>query len=417
MTSDKSANDKLKTPLYGHAYFCVDSLELWQLFQLQTFLFDYFSVEFLNVEQMDSNADWDTYGNEIPENTLFDVECLLFIRLDDNGDIDEWVATGIANNAQLGAELVSLYLIDEEKLNNKKAELGLSDDQEYDPINRWLSKYLFFDNYKGDEEVTSRNYKISQNPCFVFEKKDDSNFVRDNRSDQEKSEAKLQLGYSHSKKNRFTEAANCFTYSAEKGNYEAQCNLGAMYTEGLGVTKDPKKAFNYYLEAARAHSNDDLGANYFVASAYDFGKGVEQDAEQAFFYYQLSAEQGHETAQSNLGDCYIAGLGTEKNYELALYWYQKAAERGDVHSQTNLGIMYLNGEGTEKNHKMAFKFLQLAAEAGYPRGQFNLAEIYRDGSEVTPKDINVALHWFTLSAEQGYAYSITEREKLLKLIN
>tara|TARA_B110000977_G_scaffold195536_1_gene274179 strand:- start:661 stop:1806 length:1146 start_codon:yes stop_codon:yes gene_type:complete len=381
MTSDKSANDKLKTPLYGHAYFCVDSLELWQLFQLQTFLFDYFSVEFLNVEQMDSNADWDTYGNETPENTLFDVECLLFIRLDDNGDIDEWVATGIANSAQLGAELVSLYLIDEEKLNNKKAELGLSDDQEYDPINRWLSKYLFFDNYKGDEEVTSRNYKISQNPCFVFEKKDDSNFVRDNRSDQEKSEAKLQLGYSHSKKNRFTEAANCFTYSAEKGNYEAQCNLGAMYTEGLGVTKDPKKAFNYYLEAARAHSNDDLGANYFVASAYDLGKGVEQDA------------------------------------ELALYWYQKAAERGDVHSQTNLGIMYFNGEGTEKNHKMAFKFLQLAAEAGYPRGQFNLAEIYRDGSEFTPKDINVALHWFTLSAEQGYAYSITEREKLLKLIN
>lgn len=512
--------------MYGHAYFNLTSLNLRQLFQLQTFLFDHFSVEFMNVEQMVNDTDWDSFGNQIPEGTSFDVECLLFVSLDNNGDIHEYVPVGIANSAELGGQSAFLQLIDEEKLNNKKAELGLFDECEYDPFNRWLSKYLFFDNYKGDLDLNSREYEIAQNPSFVFEKEGDTNFIRDNRSEQEKSEAKYQLGRSHYFAKRFVEAADCFTDSAEKGDHRAQDYLGRMYHDGQGlaqnyekalfwlekaasqdnpdscydlgkiyrngklvkkdnkkaliffekaaskyntdanvelghhygfgwgVQKDLKKAFDYYLKAAHAYGNDDGRANYAVAHAFALGLGVEQDAKQAFLYYQSAAKQGYapaqdkmgdyyyyenelglernceeaihwyekaakqgdQSAQSQLGDLYISGECVEKNYELAFHWHQKAAEQGSLHSQANLGYMYSAGLGVEGNPTLGFQFSELAAKAGHPTAQFNLAELYRDGSSAVPKNIETALYWFSLSADQGDEESAVERDKLLKSI-
>ena len=512
--------------MYGHAYFNLTSLNLRQLFQLQTFLFDHFSVEFMNVEQMVNDTDWDSFGNQIPEGTSFDVECLLFVSLDNNGDIHEYVPVGIANSAELGGQSAFLQLIDEEKLNNKKAELGLFDECEYDPFNRWLSKYLFFDNYKGDLDLNSREYEIAQNPSFVFEKEGDTNFIRDNRSEQEKSEAKYQLGRSHYFAKRFVEAADCFTYSAEMGHREAQLHLGNMYLSGTGLKKnykkaiqwltkagekgssdasfllgqmygsglgvkknheqsfywltkaankyhsdarvmlghkyatgtgtkkDLKKAFGYYREAAQTYGNDKGDANFFLAYAFMNGLGVEQDAKQAFLYYQSAAKQGYapaqdkmgdyyyyenelglernceeaihwyekaakqgdQSAQSQLGDLYISGECVEKNYELAFHWHQKAAEQGSLHSQANLGYMYSAGLGVEGNPTLGFQFSELAAKAGHPTAQFNLAELYRDGSSAVPKNIETALYWFSLSADQGDEESAVERDKLLKSI-
>jgi len=527
MTFHNDSNGELKMPMYGHAYFNLTSLNLRQLFQLQTFLFDHFSVEFMNVEKMVDTSDWDLYGNSIPGGTSFDVECLLFVSLDNNGDIHEYVPVGIANSAELGGQSAFLKLIDEEKLNNKKAELGLFDECEYDPFNRWLSKYLFFDNYKGDLDLNSREYEISQNPSFVFEKEGDTNFIRDNRSEQEKSEAKYQLGRSHYFAKRFVEAADCFTDSAEKGDHRSQDYLGRMYHDGQGlaqnyekaifwlekaaaqdnpnssydlgkiyrdgklvkkdnkkaviffkkaaskyntdanvelghhygagwgVKKDLKKAFDYYLEAAHAYGNDDGRANYAVAHAYEHGLGVDKDIKQAFTYYEKAAlqgyalaqhqlgyfyyyahnelgieqdceasfhwyseaaKQGDALAQSKLGDLYVFGECVEKNFELAFHWHQKAAEQGVLESQVQLGHMYSEGLGVEANPTLGFQFSELAAKAGDPTAQFNLAELYRDGSSVVPKNIETALYWFSLSADQGDDEAVVERDKLLRSI-
>ena len=41
-----------------------------------------------------------------------------------------------------------------------------------------------------------------------------------------------------------------------------------------------------------------------------------------------AVEQGHVTAQNNLGEMYDRGLGIPQDYAKALMWYRKAAETG-----------------------------------------------------------------------------------------
>ena len=51
-------------------------------------------------------------------------------------------------------------------------------------------------------------------------------------------------------------------------------------------------------------------------------------------------EQGHRSAQYNLGLMYRDGHGVDVNYKKAIEWYEKAAEQGLAKAQHNLGIMY-----------------------------------------------------------------------------
>ncbi len=76
---------------------------------------------------------------------------------------------------------------------------------------------------------------------------------------------------------------------AEKGQAEAQFNLGALYDQGLGV---------------------------------------QQDYTQAAVWYQRAAAQGHIQAQYNLAVLYASGLGVAQNYPEAMRWYRQAAIRG-----------------------------------------------------------------------------------------
>ena len=61
---------------------------------------------------------------------------------------------------------------------------------------------------------------------------------------------------------------------------------------------------------------------------YDNGEGTLKDPKQAFYWYKKSAEQGHATAQFNLGTMYIHGEGTPKDLKQAAFWIKKSYENG-----------------------------------------------------------------------------------------
>ena len=91
---------------------------------------------------------------------------------------------------------------------------------------------------------------------------------------------------------------------ANEGDASAQCNLGLMYKNGLGV---------------------------------------EQSYEEAVEWFQKAAEQGNANAQYHLGDMYQNGTGVEESDEEAAEWYLKAAKRGLASAQYKLGEMYYFG--------------------------------------------------------------------------
>ena len=69
---------------------------------------------------------------------------------------------------------------------------------------------------------------------------------------------------------------------------------------------------------------------------YYYGKGVAQDNAEALKWYRKAAEQGHASAQYNLGYMYEYGIGVAKDLHEARKWYQKAAAQGNGYAKSAL---------------------------------------------------------------------------------
>jgi len=77
--------------------------------------------------------------------------------------------------------------------------------------------------------------------------------------------------------------------SAEKGDKEAQYNLGVMYDNGKGVRQDYTEAMKWYKLAA---AQGDALAQYNLGGMYDRGIGVKQDKRQAKEWFGNACDNG-----------------------------------------------------------------------------------------------------------------------------
>ena len=122
---------------------------------------------------------------------------------------------------------------------------------------------------------------------------------------------------------------------ADQGYAPAQCNLGAMYEEGIGVA---------------------------------------QDDSQAVSWYQLAADQGFAEAQYNLGLMYERGRGVSLDYGEAVKCFRAAAAQGRADAQNNLGVLYSLAGNREKAGLFFKKALIMIP--GYRDAVDNLKELY-----------------------------------------
>ena len=92
---------------------------------------------------------------------------------------------------------------------------------------------------------------------------------------------------------------------AENGNPEAQCELGVAYMQGFGLTRDERKAVQYFELAANAGHGL---AQFNLAVAYILGQGIAQDRRKAMHWFRSAAERGVARAQFILGSA--TGMAT-----------------------------------------------------------------------------------------------------------
>ena len=148
---------------------------------------------------------------------------------------------------------------------------------------------------------------------------------------------------------------------ADKGDADAQYNLGHCYYDGDGVSQNYYEAAKWWRKSAeqgKSESQNNIGMLYI------WGRGVKQDLYEATRWLRLAAEQSNATAQKNLGWNYYNGRGVEQNFEEAVRWYRKAADQGNANAQLCLGWCYAQGRGVEKDYKEAFRWINKAAEQG-----------------------------------------------------
>jgi uncharacterized protein len=109
---------------------------------------------------------------------------------------------------------------------------------------------------------------------------------------------------------------------AEQGHAEAQYNLGAMYTNGIGVPQNSQEAATWYRQAAEQGHAD---AQFILGVMYTHGIGVPQNGQEAVKWSRKAAEQGHADAQYELGVSYYKGEGVPQDYVKAYFWWNIAA--------------------------------------------------------------------------------------------
>ncbi|WP_298436163.1 tetratricopeptide repeat protein [uncultured Jannaschia sp.] len=89
---------------------------------------------------------------------------------------------------------------------------------------------------------------------------------------------------------RFAEARAALWPAARSGNADAEELIGVMYALGLGVERDPVRAFDWYLRSAmKGHPGAQSGVGWY----YEVGLGMPApDLVRAYLWYVLSAIGG-----------------------------------------------------------------------------------------------------------------------------
>lgn len=134
----------------------------------------------------------------------------------------------------------------------------------------------------------------------------------------------LEDGAKAHKRGDYGTAYRFFKPLAEKGDADAQYNLGIMLENGQGLPRDDAGAARWYRMAAERGSAD---AQYNLGVLYDEGRGVPRDDAEAMKWYRKAAEQGMPEAQHNLGYLRYKGQGVPKDLVAAHMWFDIAAAR------------------------------------------------------------------------------------------
>jgi TPR repeat protein len=119
-----------------------------------------------------------------------------------------------------------------------------------------------------------------------------------------------------------------------------------------------------------------LSAQYNLGRMYDNGDGVTQDYAEAMIWYHRAAEQGYAQAQIDLGIMYNNGFSVTQDYAKAVNWYRRAAEQGDSMAQILLSAMYFAGRGVLQDAVLAHMWYNIGrANNEYQIGSGNRGRI------------------------------------------
>ncbi|QLG70852.1 hypothetical protein HG535_0A07970 [Zygotorulaspora mrakii] len=238
------------------------------------------------------------------------------------------------------------------------------------------------------------------------------------------------------------ESFTLFQAAAKHGHVESAYRTAYCYEEGLGTTRDSRKALDFlkfaasrnhpsamfklglycfsgrmglpsdlntkqngikWLSRASARANDlTCAAPYELAKIYEQGflDIVIPDQKYAMELYIQSASLGYRQAATLLGQIYEVGNeAVKQDTSLSVHYYTQAALDGDPVAMLGLCAWYLLGAepAFAKDESEAFQWALRAAQRGFPKGQFTLGYFYEHGKGCEPNAEN-AWKWYQKAA-------------------
>lgn len=197
-------------------------------------------------------------------------------------------------------------------------------------------------------------------------------------------------------------AVKYFDNAAMLGDCNTALTLAEWYSTGKYVAKDSKKAFSYYLLAAKKSAE----AMFATAECYTNGTGVKRDLIKAYAYYFKSAKFGYNPAVLKAAECLIEGRGVSQNAEKAKELLSKITMSGNPKADILQARIY---EKTG-NYAVAFKLYHHAQELGDLTAKLKTADYYFNGYGVVKNTKRAAGIYKSLALcgnlEAGKKYAI-----------
>ena len=146
----------------------------------------------------------------------------------------------------------------------------------------------------------------------------------------------------------------------------------AMADVRTGVEAWQRGDFTAAVKEWRALADrGDADAQFNMGQAYKLGRGVPADLNIAQSWYQKAAAKGHDQAQANLGLI----LFQEGDRKGAIPWLRKAAAAGDPRAQYVLGTTLFNGDLIGRDWPQAYALMTRAAAQGLPQAAKHLTQM------------------------------------------
>jgi uncharacterized protein len=152
--------------------------------------------------------------------------------------------------------------------------------------------------------------------------------------------------------------------AAERGDGEAQLNLGLLYLTGVGTIRNRDEAASW-LKRAAEQGRSGAHCLYGVLEASDHDWRTVSENSEAVEACRLAGTEGDPRAQRLLAVLYRTGRGVPKDADEAVAWTRKAADQGLPEAQYELGYVYSRGDGVPKDDTQALVWYKKAAEQGY----------------------------------------------------
>ena len=178
------------------------------------------------------------------------------------------------------------------------------------------------------------------------------------------------------------EVADLLT-QAERGDPEAQLEVGEMYVAGRDVPQNDVVAFAWYRQAAEQGVAE---AQFNVGLMYSAGRGVPRDEAEAVTWYQPAAAQGLAEAQVNLGVIFAAGQVVVSDLVTAYIYFSHALDRltGEQRDQILAARSTVVEAMTNDQFILVRKRLGLDAEDAVPPVQLSLPMQHRHAFSFRP---------------------------------
>ncbi len=191
---------------------------------------------------------------------------------------------------------------------------------------------------------------------------------------------------------------------AERGDTDAQFELGLRFLTGEGLKKDDQEGVKWLEKAAEGGH---LRAQYVYGSLFEDGTSVPKDPAKAASWFEKAANGGFPMAQHALAVAYELGQGVSKDSAKAASWFEKAAAQNYPPAMSALAAKLQNGEGIAKNTARAALLFFKASKLDFVPAMSRMAHLYYTGVGV-PLDYRRSFGWYQRAARGGDAWAVND---------